>query len=691
MAYTMLKNKVVLRNYSKNTLEEAALTFIRERCEGLRFDTGKVTNIKAADFNSDSLDSDGTSIEVNQIPYNMEKDIDRLCLENAIDRFLNSGRKEDAFDVYFCYLEMFVGDYKKTRRMIELLSEYEANGSGLLMKHRDHYSHSVYVFILGLAIYETNETFRNVYKEYYKQNFINENKEKVTCNFDNENEAAGHYLQYWGLSSLFHDIGYPFELPFEQVSSYFEVNEEDRTKRPFIAYHSLQSFTKLHKATQRKLGQLYGLGTEKILGSTDELFAYALHEKLGKEYYFSENEMYQYLTKKPTEPDKFNHFMDHAYFSATVLFKKLFEEVKLEISKEYIDALTAIILHNSLYKFSVAFYDNPDANIRLKPEWHPLAYMLMLCDELQSWDRTAYGRNSKLELHPMDCRFSFSHDVISATYIFDEKQIVKIEKYKKDKAKDKKAKLKAYSSYVETEEIERSDKSKDKVTKFQADIERIVDLSQIRLTVESSVEERPDSKKKGYLSDSNYINLYTFATVLNGMWANKDEWKTAKNNKDNIEKFLSDEKRLESLAESFGNLSLEYKLSNINQAKAFAKYMNEIGCFYTDKAVDFEQVEEFDFGELETIGELEHWRWLQEHYNMGWVYGEPKKEEREKLRQHKDMIPDFAEGQFEVPFEAAKANYKNLHKTEKEKDKDPMECMLAMLKMFDGIRIYRLK
>ena len=30
---------------------------------------------------------------------------------------------------------------------------------------------------------------------------------------------------------------------------------------------------------------------------------------------------------------------------------------------------------------------------------------------------------------------------------------------------------------------------------------------------------------------------------------------------------------------------------NINQAKAFAKYMNEIGCFYTDKAVDFELVE----------------------------------------------------------------------------------------------------
>lgn len=663
MAYTMLKNKVVSRNYDKDTLEGAALSFIRDNCEGLRFDTKKAT-----DINSDGLDSDGTSIGPNRIPFNMEKDIDRLCLENAVDRFLKSGRKEDAFDVYFCYLEMFVGDYQKTRRMIELLSEYEANGSGLLMKHRDHYSHSVYVFILGLAIYESNETYRNAYKKAY--------------NLDKEHEAACHYLQYWGPTSLFHDIGYPFELPFEQVASYFEVNEEDRKKRPFIAYHGLQSFTELNKATQRNLGEIYGLGTEKILSSTDELFAYALHEKLGRVYYFSEDEMYRYLLEKPTEPNRFNHYMDHAYFSATVLFKKLFEEVKLNISREYIDSLTAIILHNSLYKFSVAFYNNPDANIRLKPEWHPLAYMLMLCDELQSWDRTAYGRNSKLELHPMDCRFDFSDDEIRATYIFDEGENIKIERYKNDKKK-----IKAYSSYVETEEIERSDKSKDEVSKFQADIERIVDLSQIHLAVDCSVEKRNETRRKGYLSDSNFINLYTFATVLNGMWSNKDEWKKAKG-EGNVDRFLSDEKRLEALEKSFGELSLEYKLSNINQAKAFAKYMNEIGCFYTDKAVDFELVEEFNDENLKKIGILEHQRWLQEHYDMGWIYGEPEKKDRELLRQHKDMIPEFTE--FEVSKEAANANYERLDKAEQDKDTDPMECMLAMLKMFDGIRIYRL-
>ena len=47
---------------------------------------------------------------------NMQMDIDRLCMENAIADFLDSGKREEAFDVYFCYLEMFFGGYDKTRK-----------------------------------------------------------------------------------------------------------------------------------------------------------------------------------------------------------------------------------------------------------------------------------------------------------------------------------------------------------------------------------------------------------------------------------------------------------------------------------------------------------------------------------------------------------------------------------------------
>lgn len=662
MAYTMLDNTAIRqRNYAPYTLEGAALSFIRECCEGLRFDKNKAVSIS-----DDNLDLDGASLRRNQIPFNMEKDIDRLCFENAVDRFLRSGRKEDAFDVYFCYLEMYVGDYEKTRRMIELLSEFEANGSGLLMKHRDHYSHSVYVFILGMAIFGSNKVFREDYKKYY--------------GIQDEHEAAAHYLQYWGLSSLFHDIGYPFELPFEQVCSYFEVDGNKREDRPFVAYHALDGFVSIDEDTKERISKIIGA---KSFSTTDELFAFWLAEKLGDPYGFTEEQMLAFLVGKPTQPDKFNHFMDHAYFSATVLFKKLFSEMQLDINSAHLDALTAILMHNSLYKFCIAHYKS-DKNKPFKAKLHPLAYMLMLCDELQCWDRTAYGRNSKKELHPMGCTYDLSNDQIRAVYVFDEKEMAKVNRFKDEYIEwmqgpegRKTPSLKAYSGmYVK----------KNSMSDFQGDIERIVDLSGMELSVETGLAEHVHAGNRSYLSDSNFINLYNFAVVLNGRWENSD-WKKAKA-AGQEEQFFNNENIMNGFSENFKALSLEYKLSNINQAKAFAKYMNQIDCFYTDKSVDFELVDKFSAAELVKIGLLEHQRWLQEHYDMGWTYGTPDRDKRDFERKHKDMIPQFTG--FDVSDESAKANYERLDKETQDKDTDPMECMLAMLKMFDGLRIYRL-
>lgn len=635
MSYTMLNNDLIKKyDYASYSLEGAALSFIREYCEGLRFDKSR-----AASILSNDLDFDGTSLKANQIPFNMEKDIDRLCLENAVDRFLKSGKKEDAFDVYFCYLEMFVGDYRKTRKMIELLSEYEADGSGLLMKHRDYYSHSVYVFILGMAVYKSNEIFRKVYREYY--------------GIDNEKDAAAHYLQYWGLSSLFHDIGYPFELTFEQVCSYFEVEGGKRENRPFIAYHDLENFITIDGKVKDALSKIC---PGKNFDTTNDLFAAILYEKMGKEYGFSEEQMRTFLIEKPTQPDKFDHFLDHAYFSAVILFRKLFEEMDLEIRTEHLDALTAILMHNSLYKFCIAHYKS-EGNKPFKAVLHPLAYMLMLCDELQCWDKTACGRNSKKELHPMGCTFEFSGNDIKAIYLFDEKEMAKADHFKDEYAKW-----------------------------LQDPIERIVDLTEIHLKVETGSAEHIHSGSRSYLSDSNFINLYDFAIILNGRWGNEG-WKEAKL-AGQEEQYLSDSKIVDEFVDGFKNLSLEYKLSNINQAKAFAKYMNMIGCFYYDKEVDFEQVEAFTDEELIKIGKAEHQRWLQEHYDMGWTYGTPERSKRDFERKHWDMIPDFSG--FYVSDEAAERNYERLDKAAQDKDTDPMECMLVMLKMFGGLRIYRL-
>ena len=89
--------------------------------------------------------------------------------------------------------------------------------------------------------------------------------------------------------------------------------------------------------------------------------------------------------------------MDHAFFSACRLFRELVSVPDAEpLTAAHIDALTAIMLHNSLYKSAIAFYKDPEKHkAPLKAELHPLAWLLMLCDELQCWDRTAYGRNSR--------------------------------------------------------------------------------------------------------------------------------------------------------------------------------------------------------------------------------------------------------------------------------------------------------
>ena len=66
------------------------------------------------------------------------------------------------------------------------------------------------------------------------------------------------------------------------------------------------------------------------------------------------------------------------------------------------------------------------------------------------------------------------------------------------------------------------------------------------------------------------------------------------------------------MEKDFSALSLEYKLSNINQVKSFSKCLNKIHCFYTDRQVDFDMLEAFTPQQIERIAPLEYERWLRE-------------------------------------------------------------------------------
>ena len=128
----------------------------------------------------------------------------------------------------------------------------------MLMSHRDHYSHSVYVFLIGLAMYDAIPIVRKEYNKYY--GFDENDKEK----------AAHHFIKFWGLASLFHDIGYPFEISFEQVSSYFsERKKESGSDAPLV----ILSTASPYKFPSAVLAALGGAAEGDEFAETDALAA----------------------------------------------------------------------------------------------------------------------------------------------------------------------------------------------------------------------------------------------------------------------------------------------------------------------------------------------------------------------------------------------------------------------------------
>ena len=177
-------------------------------------------------------------------------------------------------------------------------------------------------------------------------------------------------------------------------------------------------------------------------------------------------------------------------------------------------------------------------------------------------------------------------------------------------------------------------------------------------------------KLNTYLSNSNFIHLYNFAVLVHGR------------RKKTADPGIS----FKELEDYLNELTLEYKLSVIERTKNYAKYLDAVGMFYTDKPVVYDMVTADDIeDDIEYImGEMEHLRWNEDKLSLGWTYGtdyvktiDGKEVEdkalRERTRTHRDIV-----------------DYDELTEHAKSKDKEPLREMLPLLEQMDGIRVYRI-
>ena len=117
-------------------------------------------------------------------------------LKTTLIRFLETHSSESARAVY----SAFLGIYRMPglERLLTSMAAYEDKTARLLKRHRDHYTHSINTYILGLAVYVSHEPFRRIVDQGLKYPDAYQNSEE--------------FIYRWGLTALFHDLGYPLEM-----------------------------------------------------------------------------------------------------------------------------------------------------------------------------------------------------------------------------------------------------------------------------------------------------------------------------------------------------------------------------------------------------------------------------------------------------------------------------------------------
>ncbi|WP_407392581.1 RyR domain-containing protein [Methanobrevibacter sp.] len=362
-------------------------------------------------------------------------------LKATIDVFLEFESQYTAYEVYENFLMIYqitpedkseidedspnsiISEPNTLLDLVDLMKKYEENTGDLINRQRDHFIHSVNVFVLGLAIYAKNENYREIFREYIVDN---EYYKKYYRTPDDE-FSHEEFLYRWGIAALFHDIGYPFEIIGKQIDKVIEdgvmsisVNYDVTAHVDFRDFNEFNSIVKIPPYDYAdKFRDRYKETKVLDLFKPTDIMAH----KIAMDFDFDKFQLKK-LVKHLNSFVRYmneNGFVDHGYFSAILVLNSYGKLIQQYIEKDkdfffypIVDSATAILLHNYYNK---TLQSKLFGLGKLDPACSPISYLLIFCDELQEWNRRPYGVLDKQKNHVNDFDVEIDGDKIIVRYI----------------------------------------------------------------------------------------------------------------------------------------------------------------------------------------------------------------------------------------------------------------------------------
>ena len=530
-------------------------------------------------------------------------------LKAGIDVFLETENEYNAFEIYQTFFMIYqitaenksdkvtptsvVNEPNTLLELVKIMKKYEENTGELIEKQRDHFIHSVNVFLLGLAVYSQNKNYREAFQSYvlsspYKKFY------RFGDEFSNE-----EFFYRWGVASLFHDIGYPVEIIGKQLNKF--INDSVKsisssygadTAIDFKDFNEFNSIVKIDPNFADEFTQNYPEAKFLNLFKPTDIMAHKIAADFGE---VDVNRVSKHLDDFVRIMGE-SGFIDHGFFSSILVLNSYGYLIQKHAKNHdfffypIVDSATAILLHNY---YRNVLQKKPFNLPALHPRKSPLAYLLILCDELQEWNRRPLGIKDKKRSHVNDL------DITIDDYRLDVEYIIKSGSMGLGFSRDKKELL---QNVLSIQSIFR------KGLIVDTDVRQ--DNSIMRQIVKSEIQS-PDT----LLRNVEKLALQIHQQYIDTTTTQYEEKKA------NGELDERTREKFENLTD-FDGLSPHLKLANIRQARSIPKKLNMIGCELANLSDKREAITEFGEDEVIDLAIYEHDEWCDEKIAMGWTYGE---------------------------------------------------------------------